>query len=209
MKRTTIDIIISIIVTIIVVLIYTVLFAAEATVSWDKNLESDLSGYKIYYGTSSANYGNIIDVGNNISYTVTNLDSNITYYFAITAYDLSGNESEFSKEVLWLLDNTSVETPTKERIESTAYNYKNPFDVDSGTDIVFITEKSGTFSIDIYTVEGKLVKNLISNQEITEGTYKFKWDSTDNNGLKVNLGVYFGKLKLNSKTITIKMVIKS
>lgn len=186
-----------------------VAFGAEATVSWDKNKESDLNGYKIYYGISSGNYNNVIDVGNNISYTVTNLDSNITYYFAITAYDLSGNESEFSEEVLWKLNSSPVEEEeeTEKRIESTAYNYKNPFDIDLGTEIVFITEESGTFSIDIYSIDGILVKNLISNQEIIEGTYKFRWDGTNNNDIKINPGVYLGKLRLNSKTIVIKMVI--
>jgi len=184
---------------------------AEATVSWSANTENDLSGYRIYYGTSSGIYDNVVDVSNNISHTVTNLDSNTTYYFAVTAYDLSGNESEFSEEVSWKLDSSPVEEEkeTEEHIETIAYNYKNPFNVDIGTEIVFITEKSGNFSIDIYTVIGTLVKNLVSDQEITEGIYKFKWDSTDNNGIKVNPGVYLGKLILNTKTIVIKMVIKS
>jgi len=189
------------------------LFPAEATVSWDANTEKDLNGYKIYYGTNSGNYDNEIDVGNDTSYTVANLDSNTTYYFAVTAYDFSGNESRFSEEVSIVISDSTeyppVEEETEEHIETIAYNYKNPFSVDSGTDIVFITKESGKLSINIYTVIGTLVKNLVSDQEITEGTYKFRWDSTDNNGLKVNLGVYFGKLKLNSKTITIKMVIKS
>lgn len=196
-------------------LITMVAIGAEVKVSWDKNLESDLKGYKIYYGTSSRNYDDNIDVGNNTSYTVANLDTNIVYYFAVTAIDSSGNESEFSEEVSWKLDSSpeedeeEEEEETEERIVTNAYNYKNPFSVDSGTDIVFITEKSGKLSIDIYTVIGTLVKNLISDQEITEGTYKFRWDSTDNNGIKVNIGVYFAKLRLNSKTTVIQMVIKS
>lgn len=198
-------------------LIAHVALGAEAKVSWDANTEDDLAGYSIYYGTSSGSYDNVVDVGNDTSYTVANLDSNTTYYFVVTATDLSGNESEFSEEVSIVISDSTEDSPvdspteeeTEESIKNIAYNYKNPFNANAGTDIVFITEESGELSIDIYTVEGVLIKNLISNKAITKGTYKFRWDSTDNNGIKINLGVYLGKLRLNSKTIVIKMVIKS
>ncbi len=74
-------------------------FAGSATVSWDANTESDLSGYNIYYGTNSGSYDDVVNVGNNISWFVNNLTVNVIYYFVVTAYDFSGNESEFSDEV--------------------------------------------------------------------------------------------------------------
>ncbi len=74
-------------------------FAETVTVSWDANTESDLAGYNIYYGTSSGSYDNALDVGNNVSWFVNNLTANAIYYFAVTAYDFSRNESGFSDEV--------------------------------------------------------------------------------------------------------------
>jgi chitodextrinase len=38
-------------------------------------------------------------VGNVVQYTVSNLEPETQYYFAVTAYDTSGNESDLSKEV--------------------------------------------------------------------------------------------------------------
>ncbi len=74
--------------------------AGQATVSWDPNTESDLSGYKIYFGKQpDRNYDDVIDVGNVTSFSVSNLEDGRTYYFAVTAYDFSGNESVFSEEV--------------------------------------------------------------------------------------------------------------
>ena len=78
--------------------------AAEVELAWDPNSESDLEGYKLYYGTSSKNYGVIIDVGltatpSSPSYTLTGLSEGETYYFAVTAYDTSDNESDYSNEV--------------------------------------------------------------------------------------------------------------
>ena len=75
--------------------------AATATVSWDKNPEPDIKGYKIYYGTSSGNYDNNIwiDSPDQTSYVFDNLQEGNTYYFAVTAVDLADQESELSDEV--------------------------------------------------------------------------------------------------------------
>ena len=72
--------------------------AANVLVSWSANTESDLVGYKVYYGTSAGTYGAPINVGNVTSYTLTGLNSG-TFDFAVKAYDTSGNESGFSTEV--------------------------------------------------------------------------------------------------------------
>lgn len=47
----------------------------------------------------SGNYTTVIDVMNTTTYTIKNLPEGFTYYFAVTAYDINGNESGFSNEV--------------------------------------------------------------------------------------------------------------
>ena len=79
--------------------INTFAWAGTATVSWDPNAEPDLAGYKAYYGTSSRNYSQSIDMGNVINYTVSGLAEGQTYYFTVTAYNSSGLESDYSNEV--------------------------------------------------------------------------------------------------------------
>ena len=78
--------------------------AGTATVSWNPNMESDLSGYKIYYGTASATYTQVQNVAltstpSTPSLTLNSLTDGETYFFAVTAYDLNGNESASSGEV--------------------------------------------------------------------------------------------------------------
>jgi len=63
-------------------------FASQVTLTWNISTADDIAGYKIYYGNSSRNYNSFVDVGN---------QSN-TYFIAVTAYDINGNESGFSKE---------------------------------------------------------------------------------------------------------------
>ena len=70
-----------------------------AVLAWNANAESDLAGYKVYSGTSSGRYGAPVDVGKSTSYQFSNLKLGTTYYFAVTAYDVNGNESLRSSEV--------------------------------------------------------------------------------------------------------------
>lgn len=78
----------------------------SATLTWDTPLLNadgsaltDLAGYKVYYGTQPGNYTNTKDVGNSNTAVLNNLTTGTTYFIAITAYDINGNESIFSKEV--------------------------------------------------------------------------------------------------------------
>lgn len=74
----------------------------SATLSWGLNSEPDLSGYKVYVGTGSGVYdypGSPFTTGRVTTYTVSNLPRGNTYYFSISAYDSTGNESARSGEV--------------------------------------------------------------------------------------------------------------
>ncbi|MEW6001773.1 MAG: PKD domain-containing protein [Nitrospirota bacterium] len=91
---------------IVSILYSSTLLADDVTLFWDPPTTNedgtpltDLSGYKIYYGTGSGNYSNVVNVGNVTSYTVLNLTGGVTYYFAATAYNIYGNESKYSNEV--------------------------------------------------------------------------------------------------------------
>lgn len=80
--------------------------SGKAFLSWNASTESDVSGYRIYYGTSKrtgdcpqGGYAKKIDVGNKTSYKIENLKPNSIYYFSVTSYDSSGKESCFSEEI--------------------------------------------------------------------------------------------------------------
>ena len=77
-------------------------FTSVHTVSWTANTESDLAGYKIYAGRSSGVYGS---AGTPITISAPATSGQVTlndsglWYFAVTAFDSSQNESGFSTEV--------------------------------------------------------------------------------------------------------------
>ncbi len=90
-------------------------FAQDVTLQWDANTEPDLKGYKVYYGFfSGVPYdGNDIEQGespitidtseladpSNPVFKITGLDPSEYYYFALTAYDSEGLESDYSHEI--------------------------------------------------------------------------------------------------------------
>lgn len=73
----------------------------SATLSWTSNSEADLAGYKLYVGTAPGRYtyGSPVIIGLMGSYTISGLPVGQTYYFALSAFDSSGNESGLSSEV--------------------------------------------------------------------------------------------------------------
>jgi len=77
------------------------------TLSWQPPTQNsngssitDLAGYVIHYGTASADYKQVAKVKNAglTRFVLDNLAKG-TYYFAITAYNSKGLESELSPEV--------------------------------------------------------------------------------------------------------------
>jgi hypothetical protein len=83
----------------------------SAQLQWAQNQESDLAGYRVHQGTTSGQYGISKDVGLKNAYTVSNLDPSLSHYFAVTAYDTSGNESPPSLEVSRTFNSTSDPNP--------------------------------------------------------------------------------------------------
>ena len=77
--------------------------SAEVSFGWDSNIESNVAGYKLYYGFESGNYSRTINVGNQTSYSIQDLEPNLVYYFTLTAYDSSGNESDSCEEISYLV----------------------------------------------------------------------------------------------------------
>lgn len=76
---------------------------STAILAWDAVSATNLSGYRIYYGTAPGTYlqalGQGLAVGNVTTYTVTGLSRGTRYYFAVTAFDSSNKESTFSTAV--------------------------------------------------------------------------------------------------------------
>ena len=73
--------------------------AQNITMAWDASPDSAVTGYNLYYGTTSGVYAGKLDVGNVLTTTVNITPRGVLYYFAAAAYDANGIESPFSNEI--------------------------------------------------------------------------------------------------------------
>jgi len=75
----------------------------SVNLAWDANVEPDITGYRLYYGTRSGEYTESVDTGNVTTTRVDGLACGSVYYFALTAWNQAGLESDFSNEVEYLV----------------------------------------------------------------------------------------------------------
>ena len=84
----------------------------SVTLAWNPSISTDVAGYRIYYGLACGVYNSTISVAGSTATnaTVTGLVEGATYYFAATAVDALGIESQFSNETSYSVPTNS--TPT-------------------------------------------------------------------------------------------------
>ena len=110
-------------ITIALMLFAPLIVAQEAMVwnpkglEWDHNTEADLAGYFIYETTTQGDYEGLtfavsVPAGTNrYEFPVDPKHPDGTFYWVLTAYDLAGNESGHSNEVVAGFDYTPPAPP--------------------------------------------------------------------------------------------------
>jgi hypothetical protein len=83
-----------------------------ATLVWDPSA-GVVDGYKVYWGTSSSNPTNNIDVGPRAAYNLDllPLSEGVTYYISVSAYNSAGESARCAPVVYTLGDNTPPAPP--------------------------------------------------------------------------------------------------
>ena len=143
----------------------------DVTLQWDP--EPDASGYRLYYGTVSGDYTQVLDAGKSTVITVPDVVSTVTYYFAVTTYDLEGIESEPSEELP-----VTIAAPAAIGVIS----------VDPGTLPEGVTVPAGTGEIAIHATQGALGAGEISGLVTSTVTVAVSIDSSTDLVNWVSLG---------------------
>ena len=154
--------------------------ANTLTLAWDPNIEFDLAGYKVYYSSQSGDYDSVIDVGNVTQYTIRGLEPETRYYVALTAYDASRNESDFSEEVIGISnpDPPPMQTGSEDWyaemgcfIATAAYDsYLNPHVeiLRDFRDEFLISNSLGSKSVHLYYQYGPRIANHIEKYDFLQ-----------------------------------------
>jgi hypothetical protein len=122
---------------------------------WTDSPDRDLAGYNVYYSYDNYKF-TLLESTENDYYVDLGANNGETIYYAITAYDYNGNESDLSKDLVY-------DTPRPEGFNQSVFDYlqfpKNsgydfstytvmPYD-DQNTDF-FFENYNGTFYLDVW-----------------------------------------------------------
>jgi hypothetical protein len=72
--------------------------SSALTMAWDPNAESNVVGYKVYYGPSTRAYSGSVNVGKATQFSLDDLAPG-HWFIAVTALTNAGDESDFSEEL--------------------------------------------------------------------------------------------------------------
>jgi hypothetical protein len=117
----------------------------KVTLYWYPNTDNDLAGYNIYWSPEPEGPYEYMGCSKSAFYADREVENGLTYFYAVTAYDCSGNESELSEECVF-------DTPRPEGRGVRIWD-ANLYEFDSGYD--FSTEYVQPWdesSTDIYCI---------------------------------------------------------
>ncbi|RMD93023.1 MAG: T9SS C-terminal target domain-containing protein, partial [Calditrichaeota bacterium] len=83
-------------------------------------------------------------------------------------------------------------------------NYPNPFNPQ--TTIQFQTQADALIRLDIFDVNGRLVRNLV-RQFLPEGTHSATWDGRDQRGQPQPSGLYFYRLQMSGAASLVRRMV--
>jgi hypothetical protein len=191
-------------------------FATQSvSLAWDPSPDTNVVGYKVYYGVASRTYTNIVDVGDVTNTTISGLVEGTTYYFAVTAYNILGMESDFSAEVSYTVPvstGTGNQPPTLNPIANLTINEN------AGLQTVNLTGITSGSSNEVQTLTVTAISSnigLIPNPTVnytspgTNGTLTFTPVANANGSATITVTVNDGGASNNIVTQTFTVTVNA
>ncbi len=88
--------------------------AAQVSLAWDAHadIDGDLAGFELGYSETSGVYVVNVRINKDLTmFTVGGLEQGKSYYFALLAYDTSGNKSGWSDEFNYIVPAVDITAP--------------------------------------------------------------------------------------------------
>lgn len=174
---------------------------------WKATVDKDFRYFAIYRGTKDgfipdpkSPYKLLTDT----TFAVRRATKDTVYYYRVSAFDFSGNESGYSPQMMAqpvLAVGTSEVLPTHFALEE---NYPNPFN--PSTIIEYQLPHKTNVEISIYNSFGQIVRELLNDVKDV-GRYSIIWDGRDKNGAAVASGVYFYQIKAGEFVQAKRMIL--
>lgn len=123
----------------------------------------------------------------------------LRYYYRARSFDIHGNASEWSNEVVGRYPTGVPGVPAELRLYPCKPNPFNP-----STMTRFDLPEAGPVHLGIYDVRGRLVRTLVEGS-LPAGSHQATWDGRESAGRAVSSGIYFARLEAAGKVETVRM----
>ena len=177
---------------------------SQALVSWLPSMDDDFQYYNLEKATDETfQNAQSFNTAQN-TFTDSNIEDGMMYFYRIRAADYSGNWSDYSEVVQ--LSTLSYDNANVAERFMLHQNYPNPFN--PVTNIRFDLPEEAFVKIRVFDMSGNAVKTLV-NESMISGFKSVQWNATNNQGEPVSAGVYLytieaGKFRQTKKMILLK-----
>ena len=173
--------------------------------TWAPNTESDLSGYRVYRGSSPdfpIDAAHLLATVTDTTMTDGGWDQVLGFHYKVAAVDIHEN---VGPPALLLPDGVSgVDDPVPHATSSLAQNYPNPFN--PSTRLSFEIDTPGHVLLKVYDTAGRVVTTLVDEHR-GPGSYHVIWDGLDHKGRMASAGVYLYRLESGDFSDTKRMTL--
>jgi subtilisin family serine protease len=181
---------------------------AKIIVTWDTPSDWNVDSYTVCFSADGGESWEIVATGVTTQSVIADVPLLNTEQALYRVYAYQGEEIvgyDTSDEVFTIsATGAGVEADMKPTVFMLRPNVPNPF---VGTTMLrFDLPRDVSVTLNIYDVQGRLVKSLI-DQGLTAGRYSIGWDGRDTNGDRVASGVYYYKIQAGRWTDTQRMVV--
>ena len=163
----------------------------RAEITWNQNREGDVEGYNIYYSDTYDGKYEYIGTSNNEYFVDRDAVNGNKYYYAVTAYDYNGNESDLSYDAVYSAPrpegfNTAVfdtlYNPDNSGFSFTDYNVVPYYD--NSTDF-FVEYYNGEYYLDVY--DDTEIQDMGKTQDIYDIPFapESGWSSSGSESVQV------------------------
>ncbi|MBX2991762.1 MAG: T9SS type A sorting domain-containing protein [Bacteroidetes bacterium] len=172
----------------------------QVNVGWDQSPEPDVMGYWVYR-SAAANFipaaSNRIGTATGNAFVDLNVSGSNRWYYRVTAFDSSGNESVSSGEVSVILTGAGGGQPLP--TEFALYqNFPNPFN--PSTTIKYDVPEPSLVRIAVYDMLGREVAVLVDEMRLA-GRHQVSW-----NAAHVASGMYVYRMQAGGLSVNKKLV---
>lgn len=170
--------------------------AGSTSLHWNRNLEPDLAGYRLYRGATVSfvpDPSNLVTALPDTGYADA---AGAPYVYKLTAVDSHGNESP----VATLVPSGTLGADAGPRAEL-GFAAPSPNPARGSTTLRFTTSRAGHVRLALYDAAGRRVQ-LVQDGELAAGTHEASLTLSDASGRALPSGLYLARLEAEGRVLT-------